>query len=38
MALIAKLLGIADPAELQTEIVNKVAMKDQKIRAPLRKT
>lgn len=38
MALIAKLLGIQEPADLQAEIVNKVAMKDQKIRAPLKKT
>ncbi len=28
IALIAKLLGIQEPADLQAEIVNKVAMKD----------
>ena len=38
IALISQLLGIADPADLQAEIVNKVAMKDQKQRAPLKKS
>ena len=38
MKQIADLLGIKDPADLQAEIVNKAGAKDQKIRAPYKKS